>query len=381
MTPDEYQKLRYMQGLTSSDQQIVADLGKKAQSCWYQTSSNTNGNGTPAQIQMAKTPIAQEQCLVSSLGESRYKDITSGVRKATFEEQKAFEKCYGAVKTEAVTFATNTQKIATEVDACLRTTLTQSVYDKVKLGSQDVPFEYRKGVNACFGIIPKPFEEGKTYKVPDEIRSCLLSAVGDARFNELSAGGSPSDDEKNKAESCFAKLNKTQLAFLPPPFEQIPFIETKSDIVTLSSVDQEKKNENKTIQGGKVTLSGKGPANSSVTLYIFSEPIVVTTKTDENGEWVYELEKPLEGEKHIAYATVRETSGKIVKSSVFDFTVLASEENPESAFIPEAQTKAKTQTAFLIIAFSLIAVAFVIVVVYQTLGYMRKMNVADKDQK
>lgn len=360
---------------------MIADLGKKAQSCWNTTVAVANSAGTPAQSQTAKTPIAQEQCLITSLGETSYKDITSGIRKATFDEQKAFEKCYGVVKTEAVTFATSTQKISTQVDSCLKTVLTQSVYDKVKAGSQEVPFENRKSVDACFGIIPKPFEEGKTYKVPDEVKSCLLAAVGDARLTELSGGSIPTDDEKNKAESCFVKLNKTQVAFLPPPVEQVPFIEIKPEVVVFSAVNQDKKKENTKVSGGKLTLSGKGPVNSTVTLYIFSDPIVVTTKTDENGEWVYELEKPLTGEKHIAYATVRESSGKMVKSTVFDFTVVASEENLENAFIPEAQTKAGIQSTFLIIAFGLIAVAFVIVVVYQSIGYMRKMNVADKDER
>ena len=103
-------------------------------------------------------------------------------------------------------------------------------------------------------------------------------------------------------------------------------METDPNVIGFANFKQETKKVKNTTIGGKVTFEGKGPPNTPVYIYIYSEPIVITTKTDENGEWVYELNQPLKGEKHVAYATVKDTSGKIVRSSVFDFTVVAANE-------------------------------------------------------
>ena len=53
-----------------------------------------------------------------------------------------------------------------------------------------------------------------------------------------------------------------------------------------------------------------------VTIYIFSnDPIVITVKTDENGNWSYELDKELENGQHEAYVAVADDSGKILAKS------------------------------------------------------------------
>jgi len=68
-------------------------------------------------------------------------------------------------------------------------------------------------------------------------------------------------------------------------------------------------------------FSGSGLPNSFVTLYIFSTPIVVTVKTDENGLWTYTLDKPLEDGSHQLYVTTVDDGGRIlVKSPPIPFT-------------------------------------------------------------
>lgn len=67
-------------------------------------------------------------------------------------------------------------------------------------------------------------------------------------------------------------------------------------------------------------ISGKAPANSYVTLYIFSTPIVVTIKTDSDGGWNYHFDKELENGVHEVYVGVTDNAGKIVaKSAPFSF--------------------------------------------------------------
>ena len=62
-------------------------------------------------------------------------------------------------------------------------------------------------------------------------------------------------------------------------------------------------------------------------------PIVVTVKSDENGNWVYDLDKSLVNGKHEVYVAINNDEGKIVEASV-----------PELFFI--AQAKAVTMEEF-----------------------------------
>jgi hypothetical protein len=70
----------------------------------------------------------------------------------------------------------------------------------------------------------------------------------------------------------------------------------------------------------KMEFKGKALPNSFVTVYVFSTPIVVTVKTDANGNWSYVLDKELEDGKHEVYVAMTDGGGKIVaKSSPLPF--------------------------------------------------------------
>lgn len=62
-------------------------------------------------------------------------------------------------------------------------------------------------------------------------------------------------------------------------------------------------------------LAGSGLPNSFVTIYIFSEPIVLTVKTDSQGNWTYELDKELGDGQHEVYVAVTDNTGKITGKS------------------------------------------------------------------
>lgn len=67
-------------------------------------------------------------------------------------------------------------------------------------------------------------------------------------------------------------------------------------------------------------ISGIAPANSFVTIYIYSTPTIVVTKADENGNWEYTLDKPLADGRHTVYASVTNNKGDIEGiSKSFDF--------------------------------------------------------------
>lgn len=74
----------------------------------------------------------------------------------------------------------------------------------------------------------------------------------------------------------------------------------------------------------KALFSGKGLPNSFVTLYIFSTPIIVTVRTDSDGNWSYIFDKELENGNHEVYVGIIDNTGNvIVKSSVFPFVKTA----------------------------------------------------------
>ena len=62
-------------------------------------------------------------------------------------------------------------------------------------------------------------------------------------------------------------------------------------------------------------LAGTALPNSMVTLYIYSDPIVVTVQADNDGNWYYVLDKELEEGEHKVYATVTDSTGKVTARS------------------------------------------------------------------
>lgn len=64
-----------------------------------------------------------------------------------------------------------------------------------------------------------------------------------------------------------------------------------------------------------VTIKGNALPNSFVSLYIYSNPIMVTIKTNSLGEWEYVLDKELEDGNHSIYVATVNNTGKILARS------------------------------------------------------------------
>lgn len=65
----------------------------------------------------------------------------------------------------------------------------------------------------------------------------------------------------------------------------------------------------------KALISGRALPNSFVTLYIYSTPVVITVKTDADGNWNYIFDKTLEDGDHEVYVGITDNEGKIVAKS------------------------------------------------------------------
>jgi len=97
----------------------------------------------------------------------------------------------------------------------------------------------------------------------------------------------------------------------------------KPDEVAVDNNTVINKIENKKTETNQmgVVLEGKASANTIVTVIIYSNPIIVTVKTDANGLWKYSLEKPLNSGEHIAYVVTSRTDGTKVRSEASTFFV------------------------------------------------------------
>ena len=64
-----------------------------------------------------------------------------------------------------------------------------------------------------------------------------------------------------------------------------------------------------------IKFSGIGLPDSFVTLYIYSQPLVVVVKTDFQGRWEYTLDKSLDDGSHTVYAAQTNSLGEVVARS------------------------------------------------------------------
>jgi hypothetical protein len=86
--------------------------------------------------------------------------------------------------------------------------------------------------------------------------------------------------------------------------------EVKKDIYEVKNVELVTENETK-----KLKISGKGPPNSYVTVFVHSDPVILTVKTDGDGNWSYTLEKDVGDGQHEVYVAQTDTAGTISEKS------------------------------------------------------------------
>lgn len=116
-------------------------------------------------------------------------------------------------------------------------------------------------------------------------------------------------------------------------------------------------------------VEGKALPNSFVTLYIYSTPIVVTVKTDQDGNWEYTFDKELEDGEHTVYVGITDNSGQIVaKSAPYRFikeaqavTPIAQAAVDENLLTSEQTSFASQSSMLLIAAVSVVALGLVLI--------------------
>jgi hypothetical protein len=120
--------------------------------------------------------------------------------------------------------------------------------------------------------------------------------------------------------------------------------------------------------GWGIKIKGKGRPISFVTLYVYSlNYLVLTTKTDENGNFEYILDKPLEEREHEVYVTVTNNRGEITaRSEPYRFiktpVAIAAVTPPPAEVVSPAETLQKS-FAILIIGLIIFAIGVILIVI------------------
>ncbi len=171
------------------------------------------------------------------------------------------------------------------------------------------------------------------------------------------------------------KITAEKVTEVKATLEKIAFEEPKTSGVAkphkLSVLEVANVSEH--IGQNKIIFRGRGPANTYLSLFIYSTPIVVTTKTDASGNFTYSLDKHLVDGEHEVYVTVTDDTGKIQeKSSPFTFFVrkaeAVSEEEYFRADVNVQSDTATTVNTYLWLALALVAAAIILLLVAYVVG-------------
>lgn len=175
-------------------------------------------------------------------------------------------------------------------------------------------------------------------------QDCLASVLGQERFALVNtAQVRPTAAELEKIKICFAASKY----IMPANFAPVAPVAVK-DLGNTNQTTVHKLENVTTAKTGSETkalqISGTAKPHSVVVIYVFSDPLVLTTVADESGNWSYTLENPIEPGSHEVYSVVDRGDGVYERSAPLSFviaTAQAEESNPQGLSL----TLADTQTA------------------------------------
>ena len=122
-------------------------------------------------------------------------------------------------------------------------------------------------------------------------------------------------------------------------------------------------------QTPEAVISGRALPNSFVTLFVFSNPVVVTVKTDAEGNWSYKFDKEIEDGTHEVYVGVTDNAGRVVaKSEPVRFVKTAEAFTPvdaaEETFVGQTETNTtliNSNSVLMIASISVVAIGVILI--------------------
>lgn len=165
-------------------------------------------------------------------------------------------------------------------------------------------------------------------KILEEKKKIIESRQGELVFKDTDSDGVSDYDEiyiyktdpnnprtkgegKTDGEKIIEGINplsdtEEKINFQDPREDKESFVSESYNVNKVELIKNEKEN---------LLFEGSALPNTYVTLYIYSTPIIVTVKTNSDGQWNYMLEKEVENGEHQIFVANVDTSGKIIARS------------------------------------------------------------------
>ncbi|MES2971900.1 MAG: Ig-like domain-containing protein [Patescibacteria group bacterium] len=150
------------------------------------------------------------------------------------------------------------------------------------------------------------------------LTSCLVNVFGEANYRErIEANRRLSFADFATTGRCFEqRSNIIPVNLAPIEPDKVKKLPVKKSL-SVKRIDS-----SLTASGSQaIVLSGVADPNKTIIIYVFSEPLVLATRTDKDGKWSYTLENPMEPGEHEAYVTVEGDNAAPVRSSGFAFSI------------------------------------------------------------
>ncbi len=172
-------------------------------------------------------------------------------------------------------------------------------------------------VNVSSGSSPPPSPSGTQPNPPSGSSTSPPNSMNTSAPTTTTTSGEKIISPKTVTEQTLASKDKIVIEEeIPVSISEFnPDVFLKGNNIKLTSIKNVKQGSASIIR-----FDGKTKPNTLVTLYIFSNPIIVTIKSDANGGWYYERDKKIETGKHTAFATIYD-DGVTRRSDVTSFFV------------------------------------------------------------
>jgi len=178
--------------------------------------------------------------------------------------------------------------------------------------------------------------------------------------NSKTIDGELTDGEKVERGIDPTSTSSEQINYSDPREDRTSYVSKIHNVESVELVTDEE------TQQKRLRMSGTGLPNSYVTVFIYSNPVIATVKTDERGQWTYTLDRELENGEHEVYvATVDNTGRLVAKSERIPLTQTA-----EAAALgvfgigePTNTSDAFNRREFILIIISIILLAIIVTLV------------------
>lgn len=184
---------------------------------------------------------------------------------------------------------------------------------EIPMRSQKLSTDFEKVVNEKAQELKEAVKKGDDEKkkeiVTEIVNAAQVSPAGATVADNVPQTVIAQDALVKNIEESVARLEQVAIE------QQSGIVDVKNFAVEAIAVTEVATKSDGTKTASKISFKGKALPNSFATLYIFSIPIVVTVKTDNDGNWNYTLDKELENGEHKVFVAITDVKGAVVARS------------------------------------------------------------------